>query len=140
MKTTVEINGEQVEVDLDSLTEEELKKYNIRYNKGAQTFTRPKRKALRKIKSIIPLICLMAFFLCGFFTTKGWHWSWTILLLIPVLESVLAFENKSTRRIIASTASLFIIFGIFFCGFYFSVWSWIWVFFFLIPIIHILAE
>ena len=69
MKTTIEVNGEQIEVDLDNLSEEELKAYNIKVNNGEEGFIRPKRRALRKIRGILPLICIMAFFLCGFLTS-----------------------------------------------------------------------
>jgi hypothetical protein len=32
MKTTIEVNGEVISVDLENLTEEEAKKYNINFN------------------------------------------------------------------------------------------------------------
>ena len=140
MKTKIEVNGEEIDVDLDNLSEEELKEYNIKVNNGEEGFIRPKRKAVRKIRQIIPLICIMAFFLCGFLIPNGWRWSWTILLLIPFFETLLSFESKKTRRIIASCLTLIIIAGTIFIGCYFHVWSWCWVFFFLIPIVHILAE
>ena len=140
MKTTIEVNGEQIEVDLDNLSEEELKAYNIKVNNGEEGFIRPKRRALRKIRGILPLICIMAFFLCGFLIPGGWCWSWSILLLIPLFETLLSFDSKPVRRIIATIATLIIIAGTIFIGSYFGVWSWCWVFFLLIPIVHILAE
>ena len=139
MKTTIEVNGREVEVDLENLTEEELKEYNIKVNEGEEGYIRPKRKAVKKIRQIIPILCVMAFFLCGFLL-NGWVWSWSILLLIPVFEVLLSFEKKSVRRAIASGLSLIVIAGTIVIGTVFHQWHWCWVLFFLIPVIHILAE
>ena len=130
MKTKVIIDGEEIEMDLD---EDEINEQKV-ISKD------PKRKAVKKIKAIIPLACVMGFLLCGFLIPGGWAWSWSILILIPFLESVLAVEKQQTRRIVASIASLLVVGAVFFFGFYFHQWRWIWVLFFLIPIIHILAE
>ena len=78
MKTTIEVNGEVIEIDLDNLTEEEAKKFNI-------NFDIPKEEDLKgsgwvitthKIKSkflrILFFLSLMAFFLCGFLIEDGW--------------------------------------------------------------------
>ena len=144
MKTKIEVNGKEIDVDLENLKEDELGDYNIHINDDIThhiyKYSPYKKKVLRKVKSVLSIICFMAFLLCGLLIDKGFRWSWALLLLIPVINFLYSLRNKSARRIIASILIVMILGSIFTFGFVFSLWSWIWVFFFLIPIVLIITE
>lgn len=135
MKTVIDDNGTKIEIEVDS---EEIEE-----NEDKCTFTFNKKtnnKISTKIRKILPILSLMAFFLCGFLIDNGWTWSWALLLISPFIESFLKLKNKSIKKAIASLLDMIIITLVIFLGFYFHIWSWCWVFFFLIPIAHIILE
>lgn len=135
MKTVIDDNGTKIEIEVDS---EEIEE-----NEDKCTFTFNKKtnnKISTKIRKILPILSLMAFFLCGFLIDNGWTWSWTLLLISPFIESFLKLKNKSIKKAIASLLDMTIIILVIFLGCYFHIWSWCWVFFFLIPIAHIILE
>lgn len=135
MKTVIDDNGTKIEIEVDS---EEIEE-----NEDKCTFTFNKKtnnKISTKIRKILPILSLMAFFLCGFLIDNGWTWSWTLLLISPFIESFLKLKNKSIKKAIASLLDMIIIILVIFLGCYFHIWSWCWVFFFLIPIAHIILE
>lgn len=135
MKTVIDDNGTKIEIEVDS---EEIEE-----NEDKCTFTFNKKtnnKISTKIRKILPIVSLMAFFLCGFLIDNGWTWSWTLLLISPFIESFLKLKNKSIKKAIASLLDMVIIALVIFLGCYFHIWSWCWVFFFLIPIAHIILE
>ena len=135
MKTVIDDNGTKIEIEVDS---EEIEE-----NEDKCTFTFNKKtnnKISTKIRKILPILSLMAFFLCGFLIDNGWTWSWALLLISPFIESFLKLKNKSIKKAIASLLDMIIIILVIFLGCYFHIWSWCWVFFFLIPIAHIILE
>lgn len=135
MKTIIDDNGTKIEIEVDS---EEIEE-----NENKCTFTFNKKsnnKISTKIRKILPIVSLMAFFLCGFLIDNGWTWSWALLLISPFIESFLKLKNKSIKKAIASLLDMIIIALVIILGFYFHIWSWCWVFFFLIPIVHIILE
>lgn len=135
MKTVIDDNGTKIEIEVDS---EEIEE-----NEDKCTFTFNKKtnnKISTKIRKILPILSLMAFFLCGFLIDNGWTWSWALLLISPFIESFLKLKNKSIKKAIASLLDMIIITLVIFLGCYFHIWSWCWVFFFLIPIAHIILE
>ena len=135
MKTIIDDNGTKIEIEVDS---EEIEE-----NEDKCTFTFNKKsnnKILAKIRKILPIVSLMAFFLCGFLIDNGWTWSWSLLLISPFIESFLKLKNKSIKKAMASLLDMIIITLVIILGFYFHIWSWCWVFFFLIPIAHIILE
>lgn len=135
MKTVIDDNGTKIEIEVDS---EEIEE-----NEDKCTFTFNKKtnnKISTKIRKILPILSLMAFFLCGFLIDNGWTWSWALLLISPFIESFLKLKNKSIKKAIASLLDMIIIVLVIFLGCYFHIWSWCWVFFFLIPIAHIILE
>lgn len=132
MKTVIDDNGTKIEIEVDS--EENEDKCTFTFNKKINN------KISTKIRKILPILSLMAFFLCGFLIDNGWTWSWALLLISPFIESFLKLKNKSIKKAIASLLDMIIITLVIFLGFYFHIWSWCWVFFFLIPIAHIILE
>lgn len=135
MKTIIDDNGTKIEIEVDS---EEIEE-----NEDKCTFTFNKKsnnKISAKIRKILPIVSLMAFFLCGFLIDNGWTWSWSLLLISPFIESFLKLKNKSIKKAMASLLDMIIITLVIILGFYFHIWSWCWVFFFLIPIAHIILE
>lgn len=139
MKTEIEVNGKIVEVDLENMSEEEMEDYNINItNKKDNRYA--KSRTIGKIKAVIPILSLMAFLLCGFLIEGGWRWSWSLLFITPVVESLLALKNKGLRRASAVVLSLLIIGGTIFIGCFFGVWRWCWVLFFLVPVVHIILD
>lgn len=132
MKTVIDDNGTKIEIEVDS--EENEDKCTFTFNKKINN------KISTKIRKILPILSLMAFFLCGFLIDNGWTWSWALLLISPFIESFLKLKNKSIKKAIASLLDMIIITLVIFLGFYFHIWSWCWVLFFLIPIAHIILE
>jgi len=139
MKTKIEVDGKTIEVDLEKMSEEELKNYDINITNKKEESNK-KRVAIRKIRGIIPLVVLMAFFLCGFLIEGGFRWSWSLFFLIPILESLLSVRNRNIRRIASGILTILIIGGTIFLGSFFHIWTWCWVFFFLVPIVYIILE
>ena len=147
MKTTIEVNGEMYEVDLDNLTEEEAKKYNININtekkepKGSSGWIITSYKIKSKFLRILFLLSLMAFFLCGFLLDDGWSWSWSLLLVTPIMSSIIDLFRKPAKHAFKTIMTLLVVAAFFLCGFLIEGgWAWSWVLFLLIPIWSIVVE
>lgn len=148
MKTFIEVDGQKVEIDLENLSKEEAEKYNIHINTDDYTdnvenhsfhFSFKDRSIKKKITSVIFLISLMAFFLCGFLL-HGWGWSWTLLLINPVLNILLNLSNKPFKKAIESLVTLVVIGIMLYIGIVHGGWYWCWVLIFIIPIFNIILE
>lgn len=147
MKTTIEVNGEVISVDLENLTEEEAKKYNINFNIPLRETNKSSgwvittNKIRSKFLRVLFFLSLMAFFLCGFLIEGGWSWSWAILFVTPFMSAFIDMFKKPKKQIFKTIMSLLVISGFFACGFLIEgAWKWCWVLFFLIPIFNITVE
>ena len=147
MKTTIEVNGEVIEIDLENLTEEEAKKYNINFNIPNREETKgtgwviTTHKIRSKFLRILFLLSLMAFFLCGYLIEGGWSWSWSLFFVTPIMSGFLDLFKKSKKQIFKTIMTFLIIGAFFACGFLLeNAWRWCWVLFFLFPIVNITVE
>ena len=147
MKTKIEVNGEVIELDLENLSEEEAKKYNINFNipnyeSSYETGWVIKTHKLKsKFLRILFLLSLMAFFLCGFLIDGGWSWSWALLLVTPFVSSICDIFRKPKKQAFRAIMSFLVVCAFFACGFLIDgAWKWCWVLFFLIPIFNISVE
>ena len=104
MKTTIEVNGEVIEIDLENLSEDEAKKYNINFNipkkeeKKGSGWVITTHKLKSKFLRILFLLSLMAFFLCGFLIDGGWSWSWALFFVTPVVSGFLDLFKKTKKQ------------------------------------------
>lgn len=136
MKTIINEDGKKVEIEIDvedttiEVEENETSTFTFTY----------KKTILSKVRRILPILSLMAFFLCGFLVEGGWTWSWSLLFISPIFETILKFRKKGLKKIVLAILDLIIIAGIIILGCTLHIWSWCWVLFFLIPIVHIILE
>ena len=104
MKTKIEVNGEVIEIDLENLSEEEAKKFNINFNipnkesEATNGWVIATHKIRSKFLRILFLLSLMAFFLCGFLIEDGWSWSWMLLLATPIMSSIIDVFKKPKKK------------------------------------------
>ena len=94
-----------------------------------------KSKILKnKYFGIIAILILVTYFVVSLFT-KGWAWSWMILLLVPIIA--IYFDTKF-EKIVDYTP--FIATILFYSTGYFveGAWTYSWLFFVIIPIAGIL--
>ena len=101
MKTTIEVDGKEVEVELENLSKEEQEKYGINVSSEEPKTTKviKRRKSVSKLLRILPFLVLIAFFLCGFLL-EGWVWCWSFFLLIPFAHIVTGLFEKSAKTIL----------------------------------------
>lgn len=85
----------------------------------------------KKITSITPLLCLIAFLLIGFLGNY-WHPGWIVFLLIPIMPILLG-EERFTFRILF--VAIYLILGIIW-----GMWHPWWVILILIPVFEILFK
>ncbi len=89
-----------------------------------------------KITGITPFVCLIVFFILGFY--KGlWHPGWMVFFLIPIVPMVLKIFSKKRVSIVGFLSLLISIAYVVF-GFLYNWWHPGWIIFFLIPIVGIL--
>lgn len=141
-KIKINVNGEETEVDLETLDKETAESLGINIrdevkNEIKKTFKFNKIKG--KIIGITPFISLIAFFLTGFFVDKAWSWNWSFFLLIPLISILLNLNLKKPKKVISAILGLLVIAAYLITGIFFDCWSWNWVMFFVFPIIWILC-
>lgn len=87
----------------------------------------------RYIRVIISTICIIAFLLLGFLTTK-WHIAWIVLLGIPLFDSIfLAISAKKAKYFnypILATIIFFLL------SFLYNLWNYAWIIFITIPLYY----
>ncbi len=141
-KITINVNGEEMEVDFDTLDAETAAKLGINIHKEDGYKVNKKKSTWKKIKNkiigITPFVVLIAFFLTGFLL-DAWHWNWAFFLAIPVVSIVLNIKFTYPKKAISSVLCLLILAAYFVTGFMLHIWSWNWVLFFLMPIVWILC-
>lgn len=142
MKTTIEVNGKETEVELDQLSKEEQEQYGIHMSddepkvKKSHTWNLHNTKVMR----VLPFFVLIAFFLCGFLL-DGWRWCWSFFLLIPLSHMLVGLFSKRIKTVAYIIFSLCVFAAIFLCGFLIEGgWHWSWCFIFAIPAFGILVE
>lgn len=84
-----------------------------------------------KIVAITPFVCLIAFFLLGYFT-KNWHPSWMVFLLIPLMPFIVG-EKKIRFSMPFIIATIYVV-----AGLLTGLWHPLWVILLLIPVFHII--
>ncbi|MBQ8292974.1 MAG: hypothetical protein IJX78_04095 [Bacilli bacterium] len=140
-KITINVNGEEMEVDFDTLDKETAEKLGINIHKEDDHIVIKKKNKWRGIKNkitgITPFVVLIAFFLTGFLL-DAWSWNWTFFLAIPVVSILLNIKFSRPKKAISSILCLVILAAYFLTGFFLHIWSWNWVLFFLMPIVWIL--
>ena len=105
-----------------------------------------KRRAINKIRSLIPIVCLAVFLSIGFFVEDSWGKAWLVFLLIPVLEIFLSAITSNTKKKIMLFTMLIAIaiyvgLGIFLGAMGYSyVWLKLLVVFLIIPMVSIIIR
>lgn len=89
-----------------------------------------------KITGITPFVCLIVFFILGFYKDL-WHPGWMVFFLIPIVPMVLKIFSKKRVSIVGFLSLLISIAYVVF-GFLYDWWHPGWIIFFLIPIVGIL--
>ena len=101
--------------------------------------TTEKQKQLLRVLYAIPgPILLTAVFLLWGFLFDGWSVAWTVYLLVPVFNSVLACFR--TRRVSPFAFPVFITFVYCLIGTQWGLWHPCWILFFSIPVFYPIAE
>lgn len=140
-KITINVNGEEMEVDFDTLDKETAEKLGINIHKEDDRVIVKKKNTWRSVKNkiigITPFVVLIAFFLTGFLM-DAWRWNWTFFLAIPIVSIILNIKFTRPKKVISSVLCLLILAAYFVSGFVFHIWSWNWVLFFLLPIVGII--
>lgn len=146
MKTTIEVNGQEVEVDLENMSQQDQKQYNIYVNDDKKE-RKSVKKLLRinrhwnKFMRVLPILCLIAFFLCGFLIEGGWTWSWAFILVTPFAHMFISLIDKKLKTIISVLFSCMCLAAMLLIGFLVpGGWRWSWVLLLLIPVFEILVE
>ncbi len=143
-KTTINVNGEEIDVDFETMDAEEAEKMGIYIKKDKESKDAQARRKAKKIKNkimgVVPLLALMAFFLLGFLA-DAWSWCWLVFLAIPIFAIILNISSKNLKGQIYSMITLAVIASILVIGFTIpGGWSWSWVLIFIIPIVSIIIE
>lgn len=85
-----------------------------------------------------PVFACIPFFLCGFFVSGGWRWSWLWFLTIPLYYTLIEAIGKKKPSHFAYPVLAAIIF--FMLGFFVSgAWVWCWLVFLTIPLYYGIA-
>lgn len=85
-----------------------------------------------------PVFACIPFFLCGFFVSGGWRWSWLWFLTIPLYYTLIEAIAKKKPSHFAYPVLAVIIF--FVLGFFVSgAWTWCWLVFLTIPLYYGIA-
>lgn len=100
--------------------------------------TEKQKRLLRVLYSIPGPILLTAVFLLWGFLFGGWSVAWTVFLLVPVFDSVLACFR--TRRVSPFAFSVFITFVYCLIGMQWGLWHPCWILFFSVPVFYHIAE
>lgn len=100
--------------------------------------TEKQKRLLRVLYSIPGPILLTAVFLLWGFLFDGWSVAWTVFLLVPVFDSVLACFR--TRRVSPFAFAVFITFVYCLIGMQWGLWHPCWILFFSIPVFYHIAE
>lgn len=96
-------------------------------------------KALKAFRAFpYPVFACIPFFLCGFFVSGGWRWSWLWFLTIPLYYTLIEAIAKKKPSHFAYPVLAVIIF--FMLGFFVSgAWTWCWLVFLTIPLYYGIA-
>lgn len=96
-------------------------------------------KALKAFRAFpYPVFACIPFFLCGFFVSGGWRWSWLWFLTIPLYYTLIEAIAKKKPSHFAYPVLAVIIF--FMLGFFVSgVWTWCWLVFLTISLYYGIA-
>jgi hypothetical protein len=89
-----------------------------------------------RIIGITPFVCLIIYFLLGFYKDL-WHPGWLVFLLIPIVPIFLSLFSKKKGRVV-TFLNLLVILAYLLFGFLYNWWHPGWILFLLIPIISIL--
>jgi len=89
-----------------------------------------------KITGITPFVCLIVFFVLGFYKNL-WHPGWMVFLLIPIVPMFLKIFSKKKVSVVGFLTMLIVIAYVV-LGFLFNWWHPGWIIFLLIPIVGIL--
>ena len=100
--------------------------------------TEKQKRLLRVLYAIPGPILLTAVFLLWGFLFDGWSVAWTVYLLVPVFNSVLACFR--TRRVSSFAFPVFITFVYCLIGMQWGLWHPCWILFFSIPVFYPIAE
>lgn len=100
--------------------------------------TEKQKRLLRVLYSIPGPILLTAVFLLWGFLFGGWSVAWTVFLLVPVFDSVLACFR--TRRVSPFAFPVFITFVYCLIGMQWGLWHPCWILFFSVPVFYHIAE
>ncbi len=139
-KIKINVNGEEMEVDFDTLDKETADKLGINFHIDNEKKKNKKllpRKFRHKITGITPFVILIAFFLTGFLL-DAWKWNWSLFFLIPIVSVLVNIRFSKLKSAINAFLILLIIAAYIVSGIVFQIWAWNWVIFFLIPIVSIL--
>lgn len=141
-KTRIIVDGEEVEIDFETLTDEQAQKYGIHINRESPYVLKRFKlsKFNNRIIAAIPLICVMTYLLLGFLVDKGWTYGLLVFVAIPTFSVLLSSQAKGWKAKFISIMSLLIVIGVILLSIYLpGAVAWAWVLLLLIPIISILA-
>lgn len=141
-KAKINIDGEEMEVDFETLDKETAEKLGINIHEEIKEEVKSHigfRKLKHKIMGITPFVVLIAFFMTGYFLEDAWNWNWTLFLLIPFISTLLNIKKIKFKKSLSSALCLLVIITYILTGILLKWWNWNWVMFFLLPIIWILC-
>lgn len=142
--TKVIIDGQEVMVDIDTLTKDQAEKLGIHVQNSEEydklVFKRKIKKLKRKILAVTPLLALFVYLLLGFLAGL-WAWGALAFTAIPLSWILCNLSLKNLKAQFYFILVIAIIAGFFLIGFLIpDGFRWSWTLFLLIPIAAIILE
>ena len=100
---------------------------------------RAKSKVIRKLSALLPLVCMIAFFVLGF-CFNLWHPGWAVFLIIPVGEIILNMFTKKGKALVMSLTVVVCFIAFMVLGLVWNLWHPGWLVFLLLPIVGVIAD